>query len=148
MSAPGLALPEASRPQSPQETLRAVSVTVVDGTGQRPQVFAADAKLEVVVDYEASNVQAGECSVDVQTADGRLLFSSVFNTGELTVGTGRVRLSFARAGLGEGSWSIAASMHAPGVVPQTAATTSFLVGAHPGLGLVRPQHTWSLERLP
>jgi hypothetical protein len=98
-----------------------------------------------LVDFEATSAQAGECSVDVQTADGRLLFSSTFLTGSLPVGTGRARLSFARVGLGEGSWTIAASMHALGATPMTAATTSFLVAAHPGLGLVRPQHAWSVE---
>jgi len=145
LSAPGLALPETVRPQSTQETLRATTVSVVDARGQRPEAFGADAPLDVVVDFEATAAQSGECSVDVQTADGRLLFSTTFVAGALPVGRGRVRLSFPRAGLGEGSWTIAASMHAPSVTPQTAATTSFLVDAHPGVGLVRPLHTWSLE---
>jgi lipopolysaccharide transport system ATP-binding protein len=145
LSAPGLALPESTKPPSALETLRAVSVSVVDASGQRPQAFAADSKLDVLVDFEATAAQAGECSVDVQTADGRLLFSSTFLTGSLPVGTGRARLSFPRVGLGEGSWTVAASMHAPGATPMTAATTSFLVAPHPGVGLVRPQHVWSVE---
>ncbi len=148
LSAPGLALPEMVTPPSAQESLRAVSVSVVDGSGQRPQAFLADAKLDVLVDFEATVAQAGECSVDVQTADGRLLFSSIFLTGSLPVGTGRARMTIARLGLGEGSWTIAASVHAPGATPMTAATTSFLVAPHPGTGLVRLQHTWSVEGRP
>ncbi len=37
LSAPGLALPEVTQPQPAQEGLRAVSVSVVDGSGQRPR---------------------------------------------------------------------------------------------------------------
>ncbi len=145
LSAPGLALPEPPAAPTAQETVRAVKVSVVDAAGANPQAFAAEARLDVVVDFEASVAQEGECSVDVQAADGRLLFSSVFHTGVLAVGPGRVRLSFPRVGLGEGAWTIVASTRTVGSTAMSAVTASFTVAASPGVGLVRPQHGWSLE---
>lgn len=145
LSAPGLELPRVPRLEAPEASLRAVQVAVVDGSGQRPPFFSAEGPLEVLVDFEARLSQAAECSIDVQASDGRLLFSSTFLTGTVAVGAGRVRLLLPRLGLGEGSWTIAASVHAPGERPANAATTSLLVGPSTGAGLVRLPHSWSLE---
>lgn len=146
LSMPGLALPETTsappQPESPPPA-RLNAVRLRDAVGAQPSAFSAEGRLDVLLDYEVPARAGASFTVDLLSADGRLMFSTNFPAGELE-GTGTVRLSLARLGLGEGTWELNAAIEVDSKKHQL--RHGFVVAAHPGgSGLLRPEHAWSKE---
>jgi lipopolysaccharide transport system ATP-binding protein len=148
LSAPGLALPQVNAPP-PVETVaspvKVVEVRLRDGLGAQPSAFTADGALEVYVDVMMTSPARCDVSVEVATVAGVSLFKTHFSAGELTAGAHTLRLSWPRLGLGEGAHVVTATAWSGELAPQAQSKT-LVVAPHPSaLGLLRPEHAWSLE---
>jgi hypothetical protein len=125
--------------------VKVVEVRLRDGLGAQPSAFTADGALEVYVDVMMTSPARCDVSVEVATVAGVSLFKTHFSAGELTAGAHTLRLSWPRLGLGEGAHVVTATAWSGELAPQAQSKT-LVVAPHPSaLGLLRPEHAWSLE---
>lgn len=109
----------------------------------QPELFGASDPLLVLLDWLAPVATRCEFSVDVLSADGRLVFSASHDAG-VVQGVGTVQLEVARLGLGEGSYELAVLAKAEGRAPPPPTRVGFKVGADASAtGLLRPVLVWS-----
>ncbi len=141
LDSPGLELPAVAAPKAPEykgpcqvTRLRILNKDLAPATRVSPE----DA-VTIELSYENAATHAPAFRVGIEK-DGLVLFGDTFTPGELQQGPGRVSLSLNRVGLGEGSYSIVASVD-DGAAPSRA---EFAVeGTDWGSGLLRPIRTWS-----
>jgi lipopolysaccharide transport system ATP-binding protein len=146
LSQPGLALPETSAP--PAEAPRIASLQAArlkDRTGASPPAFHPDAPLTVELDFAVAHKAKTTFSVDVMSSDGRLVFSSAFDGGELA-GKGTVKVEVQRLGLGGGVYEVLVSASANGEKTEAPLRQPLHVEPSPGVGLVRPELRWSVSQ--
>jgi len=139
---PGLALP--SRELSADRPLLGSisAVRIKDGKGAALQAFLPDAPLSIEIDWalrEKSKVRFG---LDLVSADGRLLFSTGWDGGELA-GTGTARLELSRLGLGGGVYELLLWAAGNGETVKNPFRLSLHVVPTDGVGLLRPELRWS-----
>ncbi len=140
LSAPGLALPGEQGAPVEAEHLVRVTGARIEAEGE---ALSSAAPLRVLLDWRARQRATCAFTVDVSSADGRLLFSARHEAGEVE-GAGTLRLELARLGLGEGTYEVSAVAQAAGAAPHPPARTGFRVAPDASAtGLLRPQLTWS-----
>ncbi|MDP1822459.1 MAG: polysaccharide ABC transporter ATP-binding protein [Archangium sp.] len=141
---PGLALPSMGQVHeavAPLGTISAVRLT--DGKGATPVAFSPDAGLTVEVDWTLREKAKVRFGLDLMSADGRLVFSTGWDGGELS-GSGTARLELARLGLGGGVYELLLSVAGNGEPVKNPFRLALHVAATEGVGLLRPELRWSL----
>jgi lipopolysaccharide transport system ATP-binding protein len=144
LSAPGLALPGNEVAPQVEPLVQVASVRLRTGTSDaQPELFGSTEPLRVLVDWRATEATRCQFSVDLLSADGRLVFSASHDAGVLQ-GTGTVQLELARLGLGEGSYELAVLAKAAGRSPPPPTRAGLKVGPDASAtGLLRPVLAWS-----
>jgi len=113
--------------------------------GGSPAAFHPDAALTVELDFTLTQKAKTTFSVDVMSSDGRLVFSSAFDGGELA-GTGTAKVEVQRLGLGGGVYEVLASATANGEKVESPVRQALHVESTEGVGLVRPELRWSVSQ--
>lgn len=144
LSTPGLALPATGPVVEVAEPLASVrEVRVLDGSGVTPKAFTPDAAVGVEVDFTLREKAPTKVTVDLLGADGRLVFSTAQELGELA-GPARVRLDLERIGLVGGVYEVVVAVSGNGEVVQNPTRRGLHVEAPADVkGLVRPRFQWS-----
>jgi lipopolysaccharide transport system ATP-binding protein len=145
LSAPGLALPgnEAPAPVELDHLVRVGAVRLQLADGSAPETFGSSASVQVLLDWKATAKTTCAFTVDVLSADGRLVFSASFDAGEVE-GSGTVKLDLARLGLGEGTYEVVALTKVPGRAPPPPTRAGLKVAPDAtATGLLRPELRWS-----
>ena len=140
---PGLALPSRVQEEERPSLGSILAVRLKDGQGAALPAFLPEAPLTIEVDWalrEKSKVRFG---LDLISADGRLLFSTGWDGGELA-GTGTARLQLARLGLGGGVYELLLSAAGNGETVKNPFRLALHVAPTDGVGLLRPELRWSL----
>ncbi len=146
LSQPGLALPQTSEPALVAPRIASLSgARLRDKVGASPPAFHPDAALTVELDFALTQKAKTTFSVDVMSSDGRLVFSSAFDGGELA-GTGTVKIEVQRLGLGGGVYEVLASATANGEKIENPVRQALHVESTEGVGLVRPELRWSVSQ--
>ena len=141
---PGLALPATRHVEEEKEPFGSISaVRLKDGKGSTPEAFAPDTGLTVEVDWALREKAIVRFGLDLMSSDGRLVFSTSWNGGELT-GTGTARLELARLGLGGGVYELLLSAAGNGETVKNPYRLALHVAPTEGVGLLRPELRWSL----
>lgn len=141
---PGLALPSTRHVTEEKLPIGSVSAArLKDGTGASPDAFRPDAPLTVEIDWIMREKATVRFALDLISADGRLVFSTTWFPGELS-GSGTARLELARLGLGGGAYDLYLSAAGNGEPVINMFRVPLVVAATEGVGLLRPEHRWSL----
>ncbi len=144
LSAPGLALPATAAVVEESPPVGTVSaVRLKDAAGATPAAFSADAPLSLELDWSLREKAAVRFGLDVLSADGRLVFSTSCDGGELS-GSGTARLELKRLGLGGGVYELCASAAGNGERVKNPFRLALHVAPSEGVGLLRPELRWSL----
>ncbi len=144
LSQPGLALPATSpvvEEQPPVATVTAVRLK--DGAGATPPEFLPAAPLHVEVDWTLREKANTRFSLDLMSSDGRLVFSTSWDGGELS-GSGTAKLQLTRLGLGGGVYELLVSASGRDEPNKNPFRLALHVAPIEGVGLVRPELRWSL----
>ncbi len=144
LSAPGLALPATGHVTEDRPSLATVTaVRVVDGAGATPKAFGPDVPVAVEVDWALTEQARTRFTIDLNSADGRLVFSTAWDGGELQ-GRGTVRLDLARLGLVGGVYELLVSVSGRDEVVKNPTRHGLHVQAPADVkGLLRPPLRWS-----
>lgn len=140
---PGLALPTMDEVQGGVPLGTIAAVRLKDGKGATPAAFAPAAPLTVEVDWAVREKAKVRFGIDLMSADGRLVFSTGWDGGELS-GSGTARLELARLGLGGGVYELLVSAAGNGEPVKNPFRLALHVAPTEGVGLLRPELRWSL----
>ncbi len=140
---PGLALPQTAQ-EKEKAAATVKTVTLLDGEGRTPQKFTAQSALTVQVAYTAEKRAAMTVTVDVMSADGRLVFSAAGDAGERE-GATVARLKLPRLSLGGGVYEVLVSVSGAGEKTKNTTRSPLHVEPSPGAGVLRPQLTWEFD---
>lgn len=144
LSQPGLALPATSavvEDSPPVGTVAAVRLK--DAAGTTPSAFAPDTSLTVELDWSLREKAKTRFSLDLMSADGRLVFSTGWDGGELS-GSGTAKVQLSRLGLGGGVYELLVSAAGNGEQVKNPFRLALHVAPTEGVGLMRPELRWSL----
>jgi lipopolysaccharide transport system ATP-binding protein len=146
LTAPGLALPEVATPAltgpSPVEVRR---VRLLDPAGQDVAGPSADGMLRISAEYQVSAASPCLFHLELFAPQGQSIFSSRFDPGMLTPGSGAVRLTLEQLRLAAGTWRVQVRA-AQGDSTVSSCEVSFEVpSAGGGDGPLRLPHRWELE---
>ena len=141
---PGLALPSAARVAEEVAPLGAIAAVRLKGRdGTTPAAFLPDAPLTIELDWNLREKAKVTFAFDLMSADGRLVFSTSRDGGELH-GSGTARLELTRLGLGGGVYELVLSAAGNGETVKNPFRLALHVAATEGVGLLRPELRWSL----
>lgn len=142
---PGLALPSTGQQVEEQPPLGTISgVRLKDAQGATPQAFLPDAPLTIEVDWTLREEASLHFGLDLMSSDGRLVFSTAWESGEQRSGAGTARLELARLGLGGGVYELILSAAGNGEPVRNPFRQVLHVAPSAGVGLLRPELRWSL----
>ncbi|MFO0599534.1 MAG: polysaccharide ABC transporter ATP-binding protein [Myxococcaceae bacterium] len=144
LSQPGLALPQTSSEVEAEGLAAVEAVRLLDAAGKTPDAFSPDGPLTVELQWKLKKRAATRFTVDVMSADGRLVFSSSFDGGELEA-TGTVRVALDRLGLGGGVYEVLATATAGSDKTHVPVRQALHVASSEAVGLLCPQLKWSLD---
>ncbi len=144
LTAPGIALPALPAPVelAPTPTLKAVRL--LDVNGRQVTRLNVDARLDVCLDFDTPVNAPLALTVELVQADGQVMFTTTMDAGS-SPGKGTAKLTFSRLGVGEGSWTVRGSAHAPGETAPVIDVTLQVDNHGAGAGTSRPPHVWSLD---
>ncbi len=141
---PGMALPSSEAIVETQEPIATISaVRLKDATGKTPAAFFPESPLTIEVDWQMREQAKVRFGLDLVSADGRLVFSTTWDTGALS-GSGTARLELARLGLGGGVYELLLSVSDQDQKAKSPFRHALHVVATEGVGLIRPQLRWSM----
>ena len=144
LDAPGLALPATSAVVEETPPIGTISaVRLKDAAGVSTPEFRADAPLHLELDWSVREKAPVKFGLDCLSADGRLVFSSSWEGGELS-GSGTARLELKRLGLGGGVYELCVSAAGNGERVKNPFRLALHVAPSEGVGLLRPELRWSL----
>lgn len=142
---PGLALPETASSAPAQPQLGTVTaVRLKNAAGEAPQEFSCDDALTIELDFALARAAATRLTLDLMSADGRLVFSASHDAGRRE-GAGTATLTWPRLALGGGVYEVLVSVAGDGEKITNPFRAALHVAASGGAGLLRPQLTWSLS---
>jgi lipopolysaccharide transport system ATP-binding protein len=141
---PGLALPSITQVAEEVPPLGAIAaVRLKDGQGSTPEAFLPDAPLTIEIDWTLRQKAKLKFGLDLMSSDGRLVFSTGREGGELH-GSGTARLELSRLGLGGGVYELVLSAAGDDEPVKNPFRLALHVAATEGVGLLRPELRWSL----
>ncbi|MFZ5446904.1 MAG: ABC transporter ATP-binding protein [Myxococcota bacterium] len=144
LSQPGLALPETGPVAEEKAPIASIAaIRLKDGAAATPEAFSPSAPLTVEVDWRLAARAKTRFTIDLMAADGRLVFSSSHDGGELE-GAGTVKLQLSRLGLGGGVYEVLVSASANEEPVKNPTRHPLHVAPSEGVGLLRPELHWSL----
>ena len=143
---PGLALPETSSGAPDKAQVGTVTaVRLKNAACQSPRESSCDDALSLELDFALARPAATRLTVDVISADGRLVFSASHDAGQRS-GAGTATLTWPRLALGGGVYEVLVSAAGGGETITNPFRAALHVAPSEGTGLVRPQLRWSLGR--
>ena len=119
------------------------AVRLKNAAGESPREFSCDDALNLELDFALARPAATRLTVDVMSADGRLVFSASHDAGQRS-GAGTATLTWPRLALGGGVYEVLVSAAGGGEKITNPFRAALHVAPSEGTGLVRPQLTWSL----
>jgi lipopolysaccharide transport system ATP-binding protein len=140
---PGLALPSVVQVEEAPPVGTVSAVRLKDGKGSTQQAFSPDSPLTIELDWALREKARVSFGLDLLSADGRLVFSTAWNGGELS-GSGTARLELTRLGLGGGVYELLLSAAGNGERVKNPFRLALHVAPTDGVGLLRPELRWSL----
>jgi lipopolysaccharide transport system ATP-binding protein len=140
---PGLALPATGPVAEEQPPLGTVSgVRLKDAQGRVPKAFVPAEPLHVEIDWALRKPARVKFTLDLMSADGRLVFSTSRDGGD-RAGSGTAKVELTRLGLGGGVYELVASAAGDGETSRNPFRCPLHVAPSEGVGLLRPELRWS-----
>ncbi len=141
---PGLALPETKSVAPDKAQLGNVTaVRLKNASGSTPSEFTNADALDVEFDFTLAKKAKTSLTLDLMSADGRLVFSSTHDAGERE-GAGTAKVALPRLALGGGVYELLISVAGDGEKITNPFRHALHVTRSEGAGLLRPQLTWSV----